>query len=85
VIAAERQELTEQDRRAVLEVLEEASFRGESIEGIVHALDRRKNPPGIVEVRRAINWLVSRGLVTEDQEASPARFHRTRRAATDVA
>jgi Fe2+ or Zn2+ uptake regulation protein len=65
------------DRDLVLEVLDRASFRGETIEGIVRALERRDNPPGIVEVRQALNWLLRRGLVTEDREVSPPRFHRS--------
>jgi Fe2+ or Zn2+ uptake regulation protein len=66
--------------QGVLKVLVEEPFRGLSVEDIVRTLDDQADPPGIVEVRAAVDWLVRQGLAVEDKDAPAApRYHATRK------
>jgi hypothetical protein len=60
------------DRQAVLDVLVKR-FGSLSVADVVQALDHQENPPGIFEVRAAVDWLVRQRQVVEDQDGR--RYH----------
>ncbi len=69
-------ELETKDRQSILAVLLAEPFRGLSVEDIVWRLGSQDYPPGVIEVRAGLDWLVRQALAFEDEEASlPPRYH----------